>query len=186
MIKHKYFIMVVIINLVLMMSNVSAQIFYNADDHISITTPANWINIQNYNVGKGLHNLIFVRNIDNDACVMLNVDLQSYQYNTLKDLSVSDRKILCNYFEKIMTDFLEEMGFNVSLNGSKINEKYIMLGFTCTQNRKFVFVTTYFIRNHHPYMLSYMSPPEKWNVRETVDVVGSIKIDGIDIADWIP
>ncbi|WP_155851662.1 hypothetical protein [Anaerovibrio lipolyticus] len=119
--------------------------------------------------------------------IMFTVNHFYEKYSTFRDYSDSERDMFGRRVtEKIIAD-LKARGASVSVNGIDINEHYLMFGITCSdKNTSVAYVQMCFIKGHHVHTLIYMSPTGSQNVKECVDIISTITIDGMPIMDWIP
>ena len=182
------FIMAIILFILSTLSICSAQVFYNSDNRVSIDLPDNWIIYDVPDSNNFTQVVLYARRNDLDLLsIMFSYKKFEVEYRTLKDMPQSERVRMCNELANNMVTNMRNRGFTVSPGLTDANEHVLLSGVAYIKNgKKYVEVFTYFIRDHVVYCVGYNSLHNNQYIREAVDVMSTLTIDGIPLSDWIP
>ncbi len=165
-----------------MSSHCSAKLIYDTTGRISFETSDHWF----YAPGEGdlmtyhLHSIA----LNKDTAIILKQSKYPLKYESMENIPTTEKSILRDSILKYHISALQEKGYVVTINKTDCLNDSIIVGLTVRKNDIIGrFVIAYYIKDYAAVSLCFMGTDE--TIREVVNTVATLKIDGIPFSEWI-
>ena len=165
-----------------MSAHCSAKLLYDNTGRITFETSDEWY----YAPGEGdtmtyhLHSIV----LDKDTAIILKQSKYPMKYESMETIPAAEKSILRDSILKQHISALQEKGYVVTINKTDCLNDSIIVGLTVRKNDRIGrFVVAYYIKDYVAFSLCFMGTDD--TIREVVNTVATLKIDGIPFSEWI-
>ena len=163
-------------------ANCSAKIISDSSGRITFETSNNWYPDSVGGDEFTIEVLSIV--LDKDTFVTFKKSKNYLSYKSLYVLSDTQKSMIRDNIIQFHLNSLKNKNYNVYVNKAGIYDNAIIVGFTLQQNGiEYKMVTYYSIKNYICYTVSLGAT--NYTVIEALNVMKSLKIDGILFTNWV-
>lgn len=160
----------------------SAKLIYDITGRISFETSDAWFYApgEDDSVTYYLHGV----QLDKDTGIGFKQSKFYVKYPSIHTIPIEEKSILRDSVLKYNIEVLKSKGYSVTINKTDWSEDAIFAGFTARNNTSsYCVIVVYFIKDNIGYSLFAIGTDK--TKYELLDVIHTLKIDGITLSQWI-